>query len=343
MPSALHHLHPHPHLTGSLVSGSTQRNWDESPSLNLSNRFSALPADVGAHPADFPIAGAPPDPDVDPPSEPDTAVTAAARALSSPAATWSSTGATPKVPILSSSPDRREKRDAMAPIPPPPPPVLLTPSNPSSPPFACTPASSWQNKLPGKSSSFSCRLLKEAVSRRSGGLIRPQPPEEQPPELVNSSVTVATEAAAATAVVDLPSSAAAAAPSSSAANPTPAPLFPITALTVGDSIVSICFANAATHCFPGATAADILDKLPRLLESAPPTITKVIIHCGSNDTTHRQTELTKVYFRHLFKLLNSCGKSVFFLWPTPHVRSWCWSFLQDFLPPHLAPNCLRCS
>lgn len=128
--------------------------------------------------------------------------------------------------------------------------------------------------------------------------------------------------------MDLPSSfsasssstpaAAAPVPSHTAVNLEPTPLFPPTALIVGDSIVRhIRFANALTHCFPGATTADILEKLPGLLESAPLTITKVIVHCGTNDTTHTPSELTKVHFAQLFNLLNNSGKSAFISGPLP--------------------------
>uniref|UniRef100_A0A3Q1EZN8 SGNH hydrolase-type esterase domain-containing protein n=1 Tax=Acanthochromis polyacanthus TaxID=80966 RepID=A0A3Q1EZN8_9TELE len=81
------------------------------------------------------------------------------------------------------------------------------------------------------------------------------------------------------------------------------PLFSPTTLIVGDSIVrNICFFNAMTWCFPGATVDVILDKLPELLQSIPSSVCSVIIHVGTNDTARRQSD---------------CGKSVFISGPIP--------------------------
>uniref|UniRef100_A0AAQ5YMU8 SGNH hydrolase-type esterase domain-containing protein n=1 Tax=Amphiprion ocellaris TaxID=80972 RepID=A0AAQ5YMU8_AMPOC len=72
-----------------------------------------------------------------------------------------------------------------------------------------------------------------------------------------------------------------------------------------------------TRCFPGATAAGLLDKLPELLQSIPSSVCRVIIHIGTNDTTRRQSELMKQDFMDLFRLMESCGKSVFISGPIP--------------------------
>lgn len=89
--------------------------------------------------------------------------------------------------------------------------------------------------------------------------------------------------------------------------------FPPTTLIVGDSIIrNAGFLNVATHCFPGATALVILDKLPGLLNSLPSSI-----HVGTNDTAHQHSELTKKDFLNLFYFLNKCGKCVFISGPLP--------------------------
>lgn len=98
----------------------------------------------------------------------------------------------------------------------------------------------------------------------------------------------------------------------------PHPLFTPTTLIVGDSITrNIHFFNAATHCFPGATVPVILDKLPGLLCSLPSSITQVLVHVGSSDTSRQQSELTKTDFKDLFRILKASGKSVFISGPLP--------------------------
>ncbi|CAJ1074274.1 LOW QUALITY PROTEIN: uncharacterized protein LOC116399339 [Xyrichtys novacula] len=68
--------------------------------------------------------------------------------------------------------------------------------------------------------------------------------------------------------------------------PAPTPLFSPTALIIGDSLVrNVRFFNAITHCIPGATTVHILDQLPSIIASLPPTITKIIVHVGTCDVT----------------------------------------------------------
>uniref|UniRef100_A0A3P9KUQ3 SGNH hydrolase-type esterase domain-containing protein n=1 Tax=Oryzias latipes TaxID=8090 RepID=A0A3P9KUQ3_ORYLA len=71
----------------------------------------------------------------------------------------------------------------------------------------------------------------------------------------------------------------------------PPPLFTPTTVIIGDSIIrKVRFFNAVTHCFPGATVLDILEKLPDLLRSFP-----------------------------LFNFLNSCPLTVFISGPLPSL------------------------
>ncbi len=100
--------------------------------------------------------------------------------------------------------------------------------------------------------------------------------------------------------------------------PPPRPLFPPTTLIVGDSITrNICFFNTITHCYPVSQVMDILEKLQGLLRSLPPSITRLIVHVGSNDTARRQSKQTKKDFNILFNLLQSCGLSVWISSPLP--------------------------
>ena len=65
----------------------------------------------------------------------------------------------------------------------------------------------------------------------------------------------------------------------------------------------------------GATVPDILDKTPGLLLSPPSSISRVIIHVGTNNLAREQSELTKKDFNGLLSFLCSCGKSVFISGP----------------------------
>uniref|UniRef100_A0A3P9MDL0 SGNH hydrolase-type esterase domain-containing protein n=1 Tax=Oryzias latipes TaxID=8090 RepID=A0A3P9MDL0_ORYLA len=77
----------------------------------------------------------------------------------------------------------------------------------------------------------------------------------------------------------------------------PPPLFAPSTAIIGDSIIrKVRFFNAVTHCFPGATVPDILEKLPDLLRSLPSTV-----------------------FIRLFNFLNSCPLTVFISGPLPSL------------------------
>ena len=156
------------------------------------------------------------------------------------------------------------------------------------------------------------RILKEAVLRRSGGLPRPDPTGNTPSAAAPGSPSSPSPARSHS--VDY-------APASrESLHLPPLPLFQPTTLILGDSIVrNIRFFNAITHCFPGATVSDIMDKLPVLLQSVPSSINRVIVHVGCNDTARRQSELTKNCFSDLFRLLKQCGKSVFISGPLPTI------------------------
>lgn len=110
-------------------------------------------------------------------------------------------------------------------------------------------------------------------------------------------------------------------PPAMSAQPTPAapkPLFSPTTIIVGDSIIRHCrFFNATTHCLPGANARSLLEELPALLQSAAPSVNRIIVHVGTNDTALRHSEKTKDDFKLLFSYLYSCGLSVFISGPIP--------------------------
>ncbi|CAJ1050928.1 LOW QUALITY PROTEIN: uncharacterized protein LOC116399339 [Xyrichtys novacula] len=106
-----------------------------------------------------------------------------------------------------------------------------------------------------------------------------------------------------------------------------APLFAPTTVIIGDSITrGICFFNVTTLSFPGATAADIANKIPSLLRSLPSSIRRIIVHIGCNDTACRQSEQTKCDFKRLLNSLKDCGKSVFISGPLPTMTQNCERF-----------------
>uniref|UniRef100_A0A3B5ABG5 SGNH hydrolase-type esterase domain-containing protein n=1 Tax=Stegastes partitus TaxID=144197 RepID=A0A3B5ABG5_9TELE len=159
------------------------------------------------------------------------------------------------------------------------------------------------------------RLLREAVMRHSGSLPCSSP--------ISATVSPL-QPASSSPNLHPPSS--------------PRPLFSPTTLIVGDSFTrNIRFFNAVTHCLPGATVSIILDKLPGLLRSLPPSVHRVIVHVGSNDTARQQSELTKKDFNELLKALSNCGKSVFISGPVPTLGRGVGRFsrilsLNTFLP-----------
>ena len=170
-------------------------------------------------------------------------------------------------------------------------------------------------QLPARTSTSSVRrrILKQAVFRRSGGLPRPDPAENQPPS--SSTAGPPDPPAPPAALANPPHSLARLHP------PSPRPLFNPTTLLVGDSIFrNVRFFNATTRCFPGATVKDILGELPGIMRSLPPSVVRVVVHVGCNDTARQRSELTKADFNELFRFLQDCGLSVFIsgfqLWHT---------------------------
>ena len=100
--------------------------------------------------------------------------------------------------------------------------------------------------------------------------------------------------------------------------PPPPPPPPPTVLIIGDSMVrNIHIPNAITYCYPGANTKFILDRLPIILASIPPTIKQLVLHVGVND---RQSVETRKNFEHILDLLLGCGKQIFISGPIPLLR-----------------------
>ena len=105
-------------------------------------------------------------------------------------------------------------------------------------------------------------------------------------------------------------------PASSGGPSRPPPLFSPTTLIISDSITrKIRFFDANTHCMPGATITDVHERLCKLLPTLSSSITRIIIHVGSNDTVRPESEVMKTNFLTLMGLFEGHGKSVFISGP----------------------------
>lgn len=82
-------------------------------------------------------------------------------------------------------------------------------------------------------------------------------------------------------------------------------------------IRNVRFFNAITYSLSGSTTVDVLDKLQDLLPSLPDSVSRIIVHCGTNDNIRRHSDLTKADFNNLFNFLKRSGKFVFISGPIP--------------------------
>lgn len=90
-------------------------------------------------------------------------------------------------------------------------------------------------------------------------------------------------------------------------------------LVVGDSIARCIKVNkTVVKCFPGACVLDINNQIPVVLNKHK--VGAVVIHAGTNDIFHRQTETLKEHFRTLQKTVRSYGKSLVISGPIPRLR-----------------------
>ena len=157
------------------------------------------------------------------------------------------------------------------------------------------------------------QLLKQAVRRKSVGPIKhiPPAPKSVPPKLVSPPPSTTQQS-------QLPTNAGLEMPSTSRLS---RPRVSPTVLIIGDSIMKhIHFTNSKsiTHCLPGATILDLLRKLPDIFASLPTSISKVLVHIGTNDTAALcRSELVKLDYLRLVDFLVSSGKSFFLSGPIP--------------------------
>lgn len=90
-------------------------------------------------------------------------------------------------------------------------------------------------------------------------------------------------------------------------------------LVVGDSIVrSIKANNLVVECFPGARVLDINRQIPAVLNKHE--VSTILIHAGTNDIFHRESEILKEDFKILYNTVRSHGKSLVISGPLPRLR-----------------------
>ncbi|CAJ1069735.1 hypothetical protein D4764_12G0010930 [Xyrichtys novacula] len=181
--------------------------------------------------------------------------------------------------------------------------------SPSVPGRARCPGTRLDHRSESRSASLAARrrFLREAVRRNSAGPASAAPDRSgrPSPQPLASTAPLSPRTPATS-------------PASDTGAMHPPPLFPSTTLIIGDSIIrGIRYFNAITRSFPGATVADITAKLPGLLQSLPASIHRIIVHVGTNDSAHQQSEQTKKDFRTLLDSLQCSGKTVFISGPLP--------------------------
>jgi len=109
---------------------------------------------------------------------------------------------------------------------------------------------------------------------------------------------------------------------------TPQPLSPLWTLIIGDSIIrNICYFSAVAHCFPDATAHDILNHLQDLLPSLPSSISRI---CGYVCGRWLNVILPSYWISEMV-----C-EIICFLWSPPYNRLQYQQFKQNSLSSHLA-------
>lgn len=291
------------------------------PDLPLSNRFSVLTVDSPAlvaaldSNADFP----PLQRDV-PKHQKSSAKTSARRRILKEAVRRRTSGTVNPAPAQSRSPSLQHRAHLSAS-----PPVVLRPEQ-----AAAHPAAPRSPVVPRSQSTEA-----QSVSPRPQAEQRPQQAaatsvqlaDNAPLQLGSTAEGLIADGSTHTVPVQVTSasspqpSSSHAVPLSSNPQPPPQPLFPPTTIIVGDSIIRhVHFFNAKTHCFPGATVSKIVQELPSLLQSMPPTIHRAVIHVGTNDMSQARSELTKRDFKELFNVLKPWiinGLSVFVSGPLP--------------------------
>lgn len=103
-------------------------------------------------------------------------------------------------------------------------------------------------------------------------------------------------------------------------------------LVIGDSIVRNIKLDyklkTAVKCFPGARVKDIECQLESALSES--NVSTVVLHCGTNDTTLRQSEILKNHFRDISSKLKQMKKNIILSGPLPSFNRGCEKFSRLF-------------
>ncbi|XP_041665045.1 major histocompatibility complex class I-related gene protein-like [Cheilinus undulatus] len=94
-------------------------------------------------------------------------------------------------------------------------------------------------------------------------------------------------------------------------------------LIIGDSIIEkIHLSKAIIKGFSGATIPRIQEELLKILPSLPPSVSRIVLHAGTDDTTC--TEEITMNLNSLFQVLKDTGKTVFISGPIPALSGSAW-------------------
>ena len=253
-----------------------------------------------------------------------------------------------------SSPPPLEIKNRFLPLENESPPTLhTTPQRTQKPPGSAAPIAESVGSRPNLSSGANngrLQLLKDAVTVRStpktNHVTLPKPPIVPPklrPLIPPHMLKAAPKRSAHKSTVagsNLPERSR---PNPSPTVPTTRPTRPFsnpTVAIIGDSIVKhISSPNTITHCFPGATTTDVIEKFPGVVSSLPLTVEKIVLHVGCNDTSCRRSIETQSNFQHLIEMAISCERVVYLSGPIPtfgrgsesfsriiHLNSWLSSY-----------------
>lgn len=90
-----------------------------------------------------------------------------------------------------------------------------------------------------------------------------------------------------------------------------------TTVVIGDSIVrDVKMKSTKTYCFPGLRVQEIVSKIPGIIRDHS-HLERLVVHVGTNDIRNQQSELLKLDFIELLKVLERLNCHVYVSGPIP--------------------------